>query len=158
MKTIVLICLMLSALIVSGAEKSTGNFVRVGNQKLNCDLLRVGKANTKLYQDGKKLLKIPTRLIDSYSMDGKLFEKMPIVCKNQDTAGWAFMQLISSKNGYKLYRFCSNCIHYDPEEGVIAPELPVYRYYIFRNGQYVSLIDEHNAKEQLASFGVKQYK
>ena len=150
--------LLLSGLIVLGADNSSGNFIKVGDQKLNCDLLRVGQSNTRLYKNGRKLLKIPTRLIDSYSQDGKLFEKMPILCKNQDTAGWAFMQLITSKNGYQLYRFCSNCIHYDPAEDVIAPPLPVYRYYIYRNGKFVSMVDEKNAKEQLAGFGVKQIK
>ncbi len=97
-------------------------------------------------------------MIDAYSQNGVLFEKMPIVCKNQDTAGWAFMQRISSRNGYSLYRFCSNCIHYDPVDGIINPVYPVYRYYIFKNGKFVSLVDEHNAKEQLAKFGVKMLK
>ncbi|MBK7031332.1 MAG: hypothetical protein IPH45_19980 [Bacteroidales bacterium] len=159
MKTLIILSfIILSTLWVSASEKSGNSYIIVGNETFYCDMLRVGKGSTKAYLGGKRLLKMPTQMIDAYSQNGVVFEKMPIICKNNDTAGWAFMQLISSRNGYSLYRFCSNCIHYDPAEGIINPIYPVYRYYIFKKGKFVSLVDENNAKEQLAKFGVKMLK
>jgi hypothetical protein len=101
-------------------------------------------------------MKIPTFLINAYQKNGLLFERLPVVNKNQDTAGWAFMQFIASHEGYRLYRFCSNCLHYDPATGHIAPENPVYRYYVFKRGKFVSMTDDYNDIAILKQFGIKK--
>jgi hypothetical protein len=39
--------------------------------------------------------------------------------------------------------------------GIIEPIKPVYRYYIFKSGKFVSVTDDQNVEAQLAPFGVK---
>jgi len=71
------------------------------------------------------------------------------------TVGLAFMQYITSCDGNRLYRYCSNCLKYDPVNEKIDPELPVYRYYIFKSGKFISVTDDFDLQSQVASFGVK---
>lgn len=140
---------------LNGFAADRNNFVVIGDETVFCDEVKIGKANTRVYSNNKQILKIQTCFIDAYSSNGILYEKLPVIDNSRDTSGWAFMQFISSRNGYRLYRFCSNCVHYDPATGMIAPQVPVYRYYIFKDGKFVSMTDDSNVKKQLAFFGVR---
>lgn len=156
MKTFALF--LLFCFLVSGiypANKPTGNFVIIYGNTYYCDDIHVGKSSTKIFYEGKKFIKIPTSKISAYAEGGSLFEYLPVINKNQDTTGWAFMQYIACSNGNRLYRYCSNCLKYDPVTGIIAPLNPIYRYYIFKNGSFVSVTDDQDMKEQLAVFGLK---
>jgi hypothetical protein len=137
------------------ADKSTDNFVIIGDETYYCDEVHPGKANTSIYIDGKQIFKVPTSYVDAYAQGGKFYEYLPVMNKNQDTMGWAFMQFITSHNGMRLYRYCSNCLKYDPVNGTIAPVVPLYRYYTFKSGKFVSVTDDHDLQSQLKEFGVK---
>lgn len=137
------------------ADKSTDNFVIIGDETYYCDEVHPGKANTSIYTDGKLILKVPSFTINAYAQGGKFYEYLPVMNKKQDTTGWAFMLFITSHDGYRLYRYCSNCLKYDPVNGIIAPIVPVYRYYTFKSGKFVSVTDDHDLQAQLASYGVK---
>lgn len=156
MKTLILFTLLVflqSGLLA--ATKTTDTFIIIGDKTYYCDDIHVGQSKTSIYIDGRQFFKIPTFKVKAYCQKGRLYEYLPVVDKNLNTTGWAFMQYIASSEGKRLYRFCSNCIHYDPVSGKIAPTLPVYRYYTFKGGQFVSVTDDLNEKEELASFGVK---
>jgi hypothetical protein len=156
MKTLILLCLAI--LLITGIQatgKRTDCFVVVGNETIFCDKIFVGKSTFRLVDDGKQLMRIQSPEIKAFSMYGNLFERLPVVNTNNDTSGWAFMQFIASNNGYRLYRYCSNCVHFDPVTGKIAPENAVYRYYIFKGGKYVKVLDENNVKSELAKYGVR---
>jgi hypothetical protein len=137
------------------AQKSTENFVIIGDETYYCDEVHAGMAKTSIYIDGKLRFKVPSYVISAYAQSGKFFEYLPVLNKNQDTTGWAFMQFITSHDGNRLYRYCSNCLKYDPVNATVAPIVPVYRYYVFRSGKFVSVSDDQDLQSQLAVFGVK---
>ena len=156
MKSLALLFLLV--LLTSGlraAGTPAENFIVIGDKTYFYDKVRVGKAFTRIYIDGRKFFKVPTFVVNAYAENGKFYEYLPVVSKYQDTAGWAFMEFIAMHDGYRLYRYCSNCLKYDPVTGIIAPIMPVYRYYIFKNGKFVSVSDDQNVNAQLAFFGVK---
>ncbi|NVO21186.1 MAG: hypothetical protein HXX13_15900 [Bacteroidetes bacterium] len=154
-KLTIIFCLML---LITGAKSNSNkveSYVIVGDETYFCDEIHVGPSSFRiLTPDGDKM-KISTAIIDAYSLRGALYEKLPVVNKNLDTTGWAYMQFISSRNGYKMYRYCSSCTQYDPFTGTIAPSNPIYRYYIFKNGRFITFTDDHNVKSLLSRFGVK---
>jgi len=155
-KSIILMLSILWIFSLEAANKPTDTFIIIGDETYYCDEVHVGKANTRIYRDGKEILKVRTSLVNAYAQGGRFYEYLPVLNKNQDTTGWAFMQFITSHEGNRLYRFCSNCIHYDPVSGVIAPALPVYRYYIFKSGRFVSVTDDRDdLHAQLSTFNVK---
>lgn len=156
MKSIALIFLLV--FLTSGlkaAGKSTDNFVVIGDETYYYDEIRVGKSITSIYIDGKRFLKVRNSIVNAYAEKGNFYEYLPIMTQDKDTAGYAFMQFIASRDGYRLYRYCSNCLKYDPVTCIIAPATPVYRYYIFKSSKFVLVTDDQNEKSQLAYFGVK---
>jgi hypothetical protein len=116
-----------------------------------------GTANIKMYNTSGEITKIPSRTVESFIKNGQVFVKLPVVTKANDTVGMAFMQYIANRSGLQLFRYCSNCLHYDPVESVIAPINLVYRYYIFKGGKYFMLLDEKEADTFLAFFRVKVF-
>ena len=154
MKTLI-IAAITCFFLVSGFVAEKSSFVVIGDETVFCDEVKVGKANTRVYSNNKQILKIETCYVDAYSANGVLDEKLPVIDNDKDTSGWAFMQFIASRNGYRLYRFCSNCVHFDPATGLIAPPTPVYRYYTFKDGKFVSMTDDNSVNKHLAYFGVR---
>jgi hypothetical protein len=156
MKKIMILILMLQiGSVIQAADETMTNYIVVGDETLYCEKVFIGKVSTKIYVNGNQLIKLPTYLVDAYEQDGKYFERLPVVNKKQDTAGWAFMQYIAARGEYKLYRYCSNCVHYDPSTDQIGPAFPVFRYYIFKNGKFVTIAEDQNVKNLLNKFGVK---
>ncbi len=153
--SVLLFLLVLLTSVVIAAGKPTDTYVIIGDKTYYCDDVHVGKASTSMYIHGRRLLKVATYVVDAYAESGRFYEYLPVMRQNQDTAGWAFMQLIASNNGFRVYRYCSSFLKYDPVSGIIAPTLPVYRYYIFKRGKFVSVTDDQNVKAQLAPYGVK---
>ena len=156
MKTIALLFLIvIGSSGIFAANKNAANFVIIGDQTLYCDNVYIGPTNITIQMEGTQSVKVPTNRVNAYARGGCFYEYLPVMNENRETTGWAFMQFIASRDGKRLYRFCSDCIHYDPISGKIAPEIPVYRYYTFKGGEFVSVTNDQNVKEQLAWFGVK---
>ena len=153
-RTALFILMLLMSILVKAVDKSTECYVVIGDNTYYCNEIHIGQGNTRLYS-ASGIVKIPTPFIHAYAQNGEVFERLPVVNKNKDTVGWAFMQFISSRSGYRLYRYCSNCIKYDPISGEIDPSTLVYRYYIFKDGKFICLADETNVKPLLSRFGVK---
>ncbi len=152
--TLLIVLLFLTS-VQNAANKSTSNFVIIGDKTYYCDDVHVGKTSTKIFTDGRKYFKVPTFTINAYAQEGRYFEYLPVVNSSQDTTGWTFMQLIATRDGSRLYHYCSNCLKYDPLTGIIAPALTVYRYYIYKGGNLQLISDDKNSKAQLNGFGVK---
>jgi hypothetical protein len=114
-----------------------------------------GPSNIKLFDSEGQITKLPNQTVESFIRSGQVFVKLPVITKSNDTVGLAFMQYITSRSGLQLFRYCSKCLQFDPLEGEIAPINPVYRYYIFKGGKYLMLLDEKDTDTFLSFFGVK---
>jgi hypothetical protein len=156
MKKSVLI-LMLTGLsfLIQAAPKSTDTFVVLGDEVMYCDRITMGRATTRLVTEGNQSVRIPTLAISAYAQNGRFFEFLPVVNSHNDTAGWAYMQLVATGNGYRVYRYCSNCLQYDPVTETVAPVSPLYRYYVFKNYQFVSVNDDNSLWEQMKTLGIR---
>ncbi len=156
-KYFVILTLMLMVSEINASTIEKNSFVACGGMTYYFSKIQVGIAITRIFLLNGEMIKIPTAKIDAYTRNGELYEKLPVINKNRDTVGWAFMQFIASNSVYRLYRYCSNCNHYDPATGEIAPTLPVYRYYIYEGRKFFSLTDDQNTNDQLALFGLKMH-
>lgn len=153
--SVILFLLVLFASGLFATAIPTDSFVIIGDKTYYCDKVQVGTTYTRAYIDGKIFLKYPSNSITAYADKGRFFEYLPVLNKNEEITGWAFMEFLASHDGNRLYRYCSNCLHYDPVTGKIAPAIPTYRYYIFNRGRFVSVSDDFNLQAQVAVFGVK---
>jgi len=153
-KALTLLILVLIALVSKAISPPASDIVVSDGKTYFCDKVIMGTASAKIYDASGEITKIPSQSVESFIKKGQVFVNLPVITKTNDTVGMAFMQFISSRSGLQLFRYCSNCLKYDPVEGVIAPINAVYRYYIFKGGRYFMLLDEKDANTFLSFFGV----
>jgi hypothetical protein len=136
-------------------SRSMNDVVVSDGQTIFGDKVIPGNKNMKIYNADREITKIPSRSVESYTKEEKVFVRLPVLTKANDTVGLAFMQYITSRSGLQLFRYCSTYLNFDPLEGEIAPINPVYRYYIFKGGKYLMLLDETDTETFFSFFGVK---
>jgi hypothetical protein len=151
----VLLSIMLVNSVCQAIRPPINDIVVSDGKTYFCDKVIMGPASAKIYYAAGEILKIPSKSVESFIKNGQVFIKLPVITKANDTIGMAFMQYINSRSGLQLFRYCSNCLKYDPVEGVIAPVNTVYRYYIFKGGKFFMLLDENDSATFLAFFGVR---
>jgi hypothetical protein len=154
-KTIIISGIMLLASFGQAFSRSAGDVVVTDGITYFAEKVIPGTEKIKIYNATGEITKIPSRTVESFIKNGQVFVKLPVVTKTKDTVGTAFMQYITSREGLQLFRYCSNCLHYDPVENSIAPINAVYRYYVFSGGKFFLLLDELNTDSFLSYFGVK---
>jgi|APIni6443716594_1056825.scaffolds.fasta_scaffold600174_1 hypothetical protein len=154
-KSVIFVLFVLIGFHLQANFNPTTTFVIIGDETIYCDKIQMGKVSTKIYLDGNVSLKIPTNKIRAYAQNGTFYEYLPVLNERFDTTGWAFMEYIVSHDGNRLYRYCSNCLKYDPVNETIAPVLPIYRYYIFKGNMLVTVTNDDNLQATVALFGVK---
>lgn len=154
-KIIIILILLLFAFGSQATSPETKNYVVAKGKTYFGEKVIVGSASTRIYNAVGEVTKIPVHQVDSFRQDNNVFVKLPVISKSNDTIGMAFMQLITSRSGLQLFRYCSKCLEYDPVESVIAPLNPVFRYYVFKGGKFFELLDEKNMESYLSFFGVR---
>ena len=99
--------------------------------KLNCKQIHVGTNKVRvLLQDGSRIV-LPIDQINSYSLDGKLFNKLTLYIDGNPTDRMVFMELLKTRGGsslYKYYRFDT--------------DTPQYCYYIYKGNQFHYALDD----------------
>jgi len=103
-KLIVIFSVVLFSL--SGIARDLGaSWVATSEGKLDCKRIHIGynKARIVLENGEKKIL--PVDLISSYTLNGKVFTKLPLNKNGKSTSQMAFMELISACYDFNLYKY-----------------------------------------------------
>ena len=72
-----------------------------------------------------------------YRKDGKVYEKMQVICDGKQTGCYAFMELVAYRNGLKVFRHSFYRGYYMPRQD---------EYVIYKDGSYYLGFDERNFK------------
>jgi|APDOM4702015023_1054809.scaffolds.fasta_scaffold84868_1 hypothetical protein len=139
----IIVLILLSFGINAMAGGKSTSYVKAGGKVYFGQDLKMGLFNMKIISDDGNTVKIPNRDVEAYMHDSRLFERLPVICENNDTLCFALMEYITSRSGLKLYRYCC----YETNE-------PRYGYYVFNNGRLYLRIDPKNALTALPFFGV----
>jgi len=100
------------------------------NVVLESDAIRVDMADFTFVEMQKADVK-------AYSVNGKLFAKLPVYRNNKATGAFAFMELVKENNGFKLYQFSEN--------GRVQQ-------YVFHNNKYYVGVTDNNKSTLLGFF------
>jgi hypothetical protein len=84
----------------------------------------------------------PAGEVVSFSKNGKVYERMPVIRNNSETGRYAFIELVAYRSGMKVYR---NKLHGSPGD------LPDYELLVFQNDRFIVKFDEKNS-ENLKKF------
>ncbi len=98
-------------------------------------------------------LVIPLSEVDEYHVDGKSFQRLPVVCKNGKVKCHALLQLVGHKNGLSLYRYNRpdddlGCCFEDAEGKMSV-------YFVYKKGELNTRVDEKTAWTVFPFFGIK---
>jgi hypothetical protein len=116
--------------------------------------LKQGLFKTKIVSADGKIIKVKNHAIDAYS-DGKhQFEKLPVICENNDTMCIAMMEYLTSREGLKLYRYTCFYEENDPATSTYKKAHEHYGYFVFKDGKFYLRIDEKNAASTFPFFGI----
>ncbi len=155
MKNVIVItalCLLTARLYA--AEKENVSYVKANGKTYFGIEVRTGIFKTRVIASDGQKVKVQNTEIQSVMHDGRLFELMPVVSRNNKVIRMAMMEYITSKDGLRLYRYnyYNNCSRL--EKGIITNTDPDDVFYVFRDGKFYLRIDESNAESALPFFGL----
>ena len=131
------------------------NYVTVGENTLFSDDVKVGTNNIKIATESGVIMKTPLENVNAYMVDGKLCERLPVVCNDGSVKCTALMELVAFRNGLGLYKYsakrCNDkigCTFYDEtKRGAM--------YFVYSNGKLHLRVDNDNANTVFPFFGVE---
>lgn len=87
--------------------------------KMEMKRITFGVSKARIVLESGKVLKLPIDQLNSYSVDGKIFNKMPLYKHGKPTGEMAFMELMSTRGELNFYRYESfNFESVNPYEAV----------------------------------------
>ena len=109
----------------------------------------------RMHMEGGLVLTIPLRKVDAYSVDGKIFHRLPLADKRGNEKGSALLELVAERGGLRLYRHSSmdkrlGC-WFEDNRGNTG------MYFVYRGDEYHVSVDERNFRTLLPFFGVQTY-
>lgn len=119
------------------ANAGQPDFVRTGEDIKYYSKVRYGIPSGLVGVEKSEVDRYKFTEVVSYRKDGCIYERMPVIRNNKETGNYAFMELLTYKNGMKVYRHKINT-------GVGASD--EYQYLVYRDGNYVVTFDDQNAE------------
>jgi len=153
-KLSVLLILVMSVLMLKAGGEAT-SYVTVGGKTIFCQSVKSGLLNINLKMNDGTILKVPFKKVDAYSCKGRLFERLPVMCKDAPANCTALMEYITSRNGFRLYKHyeygeCGNLWDNTYKKAHLQVE-----YYIFKDGKFYLPVTKENAANVLSFFGIE---
>ena len=131
MKLIIVIgILSLSSIVKAGVTDYiiTGEGINFYNE------VRIGITGNLFGLKESDRVSIKANEVLAYRKDGRIYERMPVVRNNKETNSTAFMELVTYRNGLKVYRHANLNLIGENE------------YLVFKNNRYVVCFDQKNYK------------
>ncbi len=115
------------------ADNPTGSWVISNEGKIEAKKISFRETKTALLlENGKKLI-IPIDQIKSYSLNGKVFKRLPLYMDGKATGQMVFMELVKIQDDMTLYKY--NTSSY-------SPNLKIVSFMLFKGDQLVFQYDE----------------
>ena len=153
-KLFVILILVMSGLMLKAAGKVT-SYVTVGGKTFFCEQVKQGLFNMNLTMDDGSIMKVPIKKVDSYSCGGRMFERLPVICKDAPANCTALMEFITSRNGFRLYkhseyRECGDLWNNNYKTAHLQVE-----YYVYKDGKLHFKVTKDNIESVMPFFGLK---
>jgi hypothetical protein len=154
MKKLIFLFVLVSFVWVAKAAGEL-DFVCVNGVTYFSEDIKIGVSNARITTENGMTLKAPLSKVDAYRIDGKLFERLPLICADGKNKGTALMELITQHNGLRLYKFHpgsqeapANCCFNDKTNAQCV-------YFVYKEGQLYLHVNHDNAPTVFPFFHVK---
>ncbi len=152
-KLSVLLILVVSVLILKAGGEAT-SYVTVGGKTYFCQTVKSGLLNMNLTLNDGTILKISLKKVDSYSCKGRLFERLPVICKGVPSNCTELMEYVTSRNGFRLYKYGQADEHGELCDNTYKKAHMEYDFYVYKNGKFHLQVTPANAETVLPFFGI----
>jgi hypothetical protein len=135
---IIIAILGISSVTIAGIP----DYIITGDEVKFYDKVRMGIPTglVGIREEGKDRYKMSD--VTAYRKDERVYEKMPVVKNNLNTGRYAFMEVVSYRNGMKVYRYRDYSAQNQNDE---------YRYLVYSGNRFVVEFDIKNY-ETLSTF------
>ena len=149
MKKVVML-FALFMLFFAGSTLGAMNYVIIEGKTYFSDEVKMGLSRIKLVTDEGWVLKAPLKKVEACMVEGKVFERVPVVCCNGKFRCMALLELVSTRNGLRLYKMHScdsalGCVFCDKQNRESI-------YMVYKDGKLHLRINRENAATVLAFF------
>lgn len=153
MKKLIFLFVLVSFVWVAKAAGEL-DYVCVNGVTYFSEDIKIGLNNARITTENGLILKAPLEKVDAYRVDGKLFERLPLICADGKNKGTALMELITQHNGLRLYKFHSgyeetpaNCRFNDKSNSECI-------YFVYKDNQLYLHVNHENASTVFPFFHV----
>lgn len=152
-RTLVLLAAIFFALATQVAGKIS--YVTTGDKTYFSEDVKVGYTNVRITDENGIKLKMHLKNVDSYMIDGKLYDRLPLVCRNGNVKCTALLELVAFRNGLRLYKYYSEGTNDDLGCCFIDGSENQAMYFVYKDGNLYLRVDEKNAETVFPFFNMK---
>jgi hypothetical protein len=141
----IFVIVLLAGYCLTGIASKPAAWVNSKTGKI--DIKKIALSGTKariVLNDGKKMI-LPIDQVLAYSVDGKIFEHMPLYKNGKATGKTAFMELIKTRSGLGIYQYS----YWDMSSD------PVYKAFVYKGDQMELELDQKTLPNVCKFFAVK---
>jgi len=114
----------------------SGSWVLTDEGRITCDQVVMTEKGARIILDNGQRLIIPISKVSSFSMDGKVYTKLPLYKDGKPTGKRVFMELIRTYGEMCLYKY-GMCKMETPD-----PKIKIYCYFLYRGTNLHMTLDE----------------
>jgi hypothetical protein len=148
-----LIMVMFALMVKAGGEATS--YVTFDGKTYFCQTVKPGLLNMNLVMTDGTIMKVPIKKVASYSTKGHLYERLPVMCKDAPENCTALMEYVTSRNGFRLYKYCKIGSCGDLMDNTYEKAHLQYTFFIFKDGKFYLPVTKENAESILPFFGIK---
>jgi hypothetical protein len=132
-----MILFFLILMCLSGSARDVGtSWVVTDEGKINCKKIVMGYDNARIIFDNGQRSSISISRVSSFSMNGKVYTKLPLYKDGKATGKVVFMELIKTCGDLCLYKY-GMCKPETPD-----PKMKVYCYFLYNGTKLYKALDE----------------
>jgi hypothetical protein len=105
MKKFLFLILSIGYWITIIAAEPASSWVESIEGKIIAKKITIGDASAKLILENGDKRTIALDQINTYSVEGKVYKKLPLYLDGEHTGQFVFMELVKTKDQYNLYRY-----------------------------------------------------
>jgi hypothetical protein len=154
MKKLIFLFVLVSFVWVAKAADEL-DFVCVNGVTYFSEDVKIGVTNARISTDNGMILKAPLSKVDAYRVNGKLYERLPLICVDGKSKGTALMEFITQHNGLRLYKLNTSSSEAPGSCRFIDKTNSECVYFVYKEGQLYLYVNQANAETVFPFFHVK---
>ena len=134
---------------LAGFANSPTSWVASKDGRMRVEKVNIGINNARIVLETGEKIVMPLAKLDSYSLNGRIYEKKMVYRNGKPTGDMAYMELINSRGGLSLFKNVEN----DPES---TEPLKTYdRFYVYNGDALHLTVNDKSLPSVFNFYGIK---